>query len=417
MVLVAALALVATAFIVTARLEARGSTNALRGLQAEAACRAGLAAAVYRIGATWESCYSIDSAGGWHGYFHDGSGTDLCPDEWVAHYDPPAAKPEMKVRTWPMPRVEPTDPADPDIVQLKRLRGFTAEYCVAVADLDGKLRVNPKNWDTLIKADDAKLLSMLQEMGLPKDTVIRDHTDQIWSLGQMRKAYGLADSTEMTTVESFMTAYPRDLADLVPATGRPPVNVNTAREQVLRAIVVNVPGFDAAKAGIVAGKLVASRSAGNGFDDRREMEKALVELGDPAWPNLPPGYNAVTSQLSEEELNDLLNSLAGANADADSDLDRSATPGLYSYDFDDDSDPPTRDQSGQTTATAASDTWGTEVKFTSRFFHIYALGRTVAADAEQTVLAQRRLHAIYDAAAKKLLWSRWHYYPKANMKD
>ena len=49
LVIAAVLALLATAFIITARTERRAAVNTLYGAQAEAACRAGLASAIYQI--------------------------------------------------------------------------------------------------------------------------------------------------------------------------------------------------------------------------------------------------------------------------------------------------------------------------------------------------------------------------------
>jgi hypothetical protein len=425
MVLVGVLVLVATAFLILARLEARAATNSLRGAQAETAARAGLAAAIYQISATQQSCYGIDAGGGWHAHFYDAAGPDLCPDSWVQHYDATAPMRRMTARRRVLPRVEAGDPSAGNVKALKRARGFASEYYVAVADLDGKLRVNPKNWGTLIAADDAKLRAMLRCF-LSTDALadkVRDRTLAVWSIGAMRAAYALADAGEMSEVEGFVTPYPRRLADLAPATSRPPVNINTARKEVLLALVLNVPGFDAGTlADDVAAKLIAKRP----FADRREMEKALVELGQKAWngppSSLPAGYEAKDDVLTEQQLNDLLNSLAGDNSESvnESDLDRAAEAGVYTYDFDNSQsgDHTKGDHTVDGAGPVSSDyTWGTEVKFTSRFFHVYVMGRTVAEDAERRTLAERRLHAVYDALTRRVLWSRWHFYTRANMSD
>jgi hypothetical protein len=407
MILVAVLALIATAFIITARLEGKATTNSLRGLQAETACRLGLAAAVYQIAATRESCYSLDSATGWHGYFRDIAATspDLCPDTWVQHYDATQPGYEMKAKRWQLSRVAPGDTSSGHIKKLKRKRGFTSDYYVAVADLDGKLRANPKNWDTLIAGDDAKLQSMLRCF-LSTDAraiVVRDHVAPIWSLGAMRSAYNLNTAAEMTEIESYMTSYPRRLSSLSPATDRPAVNVNTARRDVLEAIVLNVPGL-AAEASTVAQKLVDERP----FTDRKDMEEALDDLAPGPLGN---------GKLTEQQFNDLLNSLAGTNAETESDYDKPGSPGIYEYDVS-----AVSTSGGDHTVVGAGPvsadyTWGTEVKFTSRFFHIYVMSQTVADDAERRPLAERRLHAVYDALTRKILWKRWHFYAKANMED
>jgi len=72
---------------------------------------------------------------------------------------------------------------------------------------------------------------------------------------------------------------------------------------------------------------------------------------------------------------------------------------------------------GQATSTDPVATWGAEVKFVSRFYHIYVLGRTVADDAERRTMSERRLHAVYDAGTRRVLWMRWNHEAKANMGD
>ena len=414
MVLVAVLALVATAFIISARLEARAATNALRGVQAEAACRAGLAHAIAKAQAVYDLGGAIslyDSTGdsdAWREIFYDTTGPDLCPDEWVQHYDSSETNSGMTAKKFPMPR---GGSASGEFEQIKRARGFIAEYYVAVADLDGKLRVNPKNWSTLISSDDDKLKNMLLcfVSGDARAGTIRDYTKPIWSLGSMRAAYGLPNAAALTEVESFMTVYPRRLADLDPPTDRPPVNVNTAREDVLRAILYNVPGLGDAELTAVVGKLTGGRP----FMDRKAMEDALDDLA-PA----PVG----DATLTEEQFNDVLNSLnfkgpsVYAN-DGNKTTSTEGVSGVYEYDFD---PPPAGSPPAQTggdkTSDQASATWGTEVKFTSRFFHIYVMGRTLDATTSET-RAERRLHAIYDTVTRRVLWSRWNFYAKANMTD
>lgn len=418
MVLVFVLVMVALAFIITARTESRAATNALRGQQAEASCRMGLAAAVYRIERTCALYSDLSDTGGWHGAFYDAAGPDLCPASWVEHYDAAQAGGLMTAKRWPMPLVAAGDPSPPEVKALKRQRGFTADYFVAVADLDGKLRVNPKDWDTLISADADKLKTMsrvwldsaepFKSDAARADTVagnIAACGTTLRALGEMRAALALADGDETAAVESFLTVHPRSL----PASRRPPVNVNTAHHATLKAIVRNVPGFDDpvddSKTVAVAAKLCAKRP----FPDRKAMEAALAELGRPAWN--PAGVDDVIQ--SEAQMNDLLNSLAGDNSapvDA-SDYDDAGMPGYYHYDFDKDGD------TSERTSDQASATWGTEVKFASQFYHVYVLGRTTAADDPERVMSQRRLHAVYDAGAHRVLWLRWNFEARANMGD
>jgi hypothetical protein len=304
-----------------------------------------------------------------------------------------------------LPLVAPGDP--PELKELKRTRGYSSDYFVAVADLDGKLRVNPKNWSTLIAGDDPVNLAKLQDMlrcCLSADVAseVRDHTQDIWSIGAMRAAYNPANAAEMTELESFLTPYPRRLAELIPANGRPPVNVNTARREVLKAIVRNVPGFDGTMTDEVADKLVEKRP----FANRQAMETALLELGSPLWPDPCKGVDAV---LTEKQLNDLLNSLAGDNSlpGNASNFD-DADNGVYKFDFD--GNPPV----GEHESDDSSATWGTEAKFSSRFFHIYVMGRTFAGLEPDRILALRRLHAVYDTHERRVLWSRWHFELRPN---
>ncbi len=425
--LVAVLTLVATAFIITARLESRAATNGLRGVQAEASCRSGLAAAIYRIELTGDLYSNLDDEDKWHAYWEKDEPLgvrkeNLCPTSWVDHY----GDGRMKGRRWPMPRVSVLDGS---VKRLKRIRGFAAEYYVAVADLDGKLRTGPKNWIDPTLLADADIQEMYKSLFVAAHgdaraqtiaTDIVSRVEPLWSLGQMRPTFSLADKDELTSAESALTTYPRKLL----AGEHPAVNVNTARRDVLKAVVLNVPGLNqddgtgVLYADRVADKLISNRP----FESRKDMEKALVELGQKAWNGsgtLPAGYTAEDDKLSEQQLNDLLNNLAGDNSAAidESELDRAAKPGLYSRDFDNSE---TGDHTkGDHTALATDDetvaaTWGTEVKFVSRFYHIYVLGRTVADDAEQRVMSERRLHAVYDAGTRRVLWLRWNHEAKAN---
>lgn len=443
-VIAAVLAMLATAFIITARVEHKAATNALRGAQAEAACRAGLAAAIARIEMCRKleqvsaSVYGLDTPGSWHEYFYsNNTGSpdycqDLCLDastgkRWVEHYDSTFTKPEMKAKKWPMPIAEGSDPA----AALKRQKGFTAEYYVAVADLDGKLHSNPKFIDnSFADADrDAKTLDMVNALGLTADparTTLTNDDAANWSFGQLRAklvAAGVAQA-EWNDAERVFTVYPRVTAP-IPLVAKSikcadsQVNVNTARKEVLKAIVLNVPDFTANIADAVADKLTDKSK--RPFATRKDMEMALVELGDASITNLPAGYAIKPGGvLDEKKLNDLLNSLAGDNSAAidasDLDDDVPATPGLYHHDFNGDS---RCDKDLDYTSDSPTATWGTEVKFTSRFYHIYVLARTLSGDSPPRVTAERRLHAVYDAdpSSRRVLWLRWNFAAKANTSD
>lgn len=415
MALVAALSLVATAFIITARLESRAATNALRGLQAEGACRAGLAAAISRAQQLYDlgSAVAVYSTDSWHEHFYDASGPDLCPDSWVEHYDPAVAKSEMKARRWAMPRTTAGDPASAGVKQLKRARGFSAEYYVAVADLDGKLHCNPKNWIDPALLTDAEIQEIYKSLFKAEHgearaqtiaTSIVTRTEPLWSLGQMRAAFSLADKDEMKSAESALTTYPRKLS----AGERPAVNANTVRRDVLKAIVLKVPGFTDTLAANVADKLIGNRP----LPGRAKLEEALDDLA----PN-PIGDGT----LSEQQFNDLLNSLNYKEPSIYASNGKHSTgtggdSGVYEYDFDN-LDPNTQNKGGDKTSAVPEATWGAEVKFVSRFYHVYVLGRTVSDEAAPRTMSSRRCHAVYDAGARRVLWLRWHFYRAANVSD
>ncbi len=66
-------------------------------------------------------------------------------------------------------------------------------------------------------------------------------------------------------------------------------------------------------------------------------------------------------------------------------------------------------------------TWGCEFKFTSRYLHVYSVGlvREVDTDGFVTdrVLARKKLHAVYDAEADRILWFRWNVTERGNIGD
>ena len=93
----------------------------------------------------------------------------------------------------------------------------------------------------------------------------------------------------------------------------------------------------------------------------------------------------------------------GVIAEDESAYDDPGNPGVYSFDgwepYGDDVGP---SQTGGSRTNSVNVTWSAEFKFTSRFFHIYVLGRgwNTEADRAQGV---RRLHAIYDAEKKRVI--------------
>ncbi len=418
LVIAAVLALLATAFIITARTERRAAVNTLYGAQAEAACRAGLASAIYQIELSADT-YAVtpQHLPAWHSHFFDASGPDLCLDmlsgkQWVEHYDASLADAGMTAKEVSL---VPTTP-------FKRQKGFSAKYYVAVADLDGKLHCNPRFLSNLLT--DPQTDGMVAALGLPASAEAALSTDATanWSLGQLRTkliAAGITDDSgtsenELNLGEKFFTTYPRVLdfsggkGAISAELGR--ININTARKEVLKAILSQISALAAGHDSALADYLAAKRP----FANRRKLEDAIYDVGPAGTKDLP----TTADRLSERELNNILNSLNGNYSsiyatDGNVTAETEGTSGMYKLEFDA-GVLKTQDQ-GATDATTFADTWGTEVKFTSRFFHIYTLGRTLAENGR--VVAERRMHAIYDSETNKVLWLRWNFGPKANMTD
>lgn len=453
-VIAAVLAVVATAFIVTVRVEHKAATNALRGLQAEAACRAGLAAAVGRIALcysleqTANAVYSVDTLGSWHEYFYSDNADkpdfcqDLCPDTWVAHYDATFAKRGMKGKRFLMPVADAGDPA----AALKRQKGFTAEYYVAVADLGGKLHVNPGRWDAKEQTPgDLKLLTELWAKPLLLDSheneiisgMIDLNAAKFYSIGELISRYANSKPgdpitrAEANVLEGCLRVHP--LGDALDQAADEKwqwraININTAKKQTIEAILSQVPALKAAGHVADLATYLDTMRKTKLFAGRRALEDAIYDIAPAGANKLPSG-----EKLSEKELNDVLNSLNykepsiyASDGDVSADPKKSGTSGVYEVKFKE--DPPgtwsyEAQSGGEKTSDQASATWGTEVKFASRFFHIYVLGRTTDAagtegvDKPRRVMAERRLHAVYDARDRKVLWQRRHFYPKANMAD
>ncbi len=71
-------------------------------------------------------------------------------------------------------------------------------------------------------------------------------------------------------------------------------------------------------------------------------------------------------------------------------------------------------QTGGSRTNAVNVTWSTEFKFSSRFFHIYVLGRGWCAGRAAGV---RRAHAIYDAETDRIVWMRWNLSSRGSLAD
>ncbi|HOX07785.1 MAG TPA: hypothetical protein PK280_15400 [Planctomycetota bacterium] len=409
LVIAAVLALMATAFLITTQVEGQAAANTLRGGQAEAACRAGLAAAIYRVEIS-AGLYAADPGHlpDWHSHFFNAAGPDLCPPSWVDHYGTSFTNGAMVAREFEL------TPGD----KLKSQKGFRAKYYVAVADLDGKLHCNPASIANLL--DGAGTQSMLAAMGLSAGAVAviaGDHHPRR-APGELRlPLVPVVPAAEWNDAEKFLTVYPRVTAPDPLAAGsislaNSRVNVNTARIEVLAAILSQVPNLAAGHAAALATHLTGRRP----FGGRGELEDALYAVGPAGALTLP----ITADRLSETEFNNVLNSLNGTEpsiyaTDGDVPTRKTGNSGLYRVQFS--GGAYAGQASGTTDATGPGDCWGAEVKFTSRFFHVYVLGRTVSQEGSGRVLAERRLHAVYDAGAHKTLWLRWNFGAKANMTD
>jgi hypothetical protein len=229
---------------------------------------------------------------------------------------------------------------------------------------------------------------------------------------------------------------------------RPAVNVNTAPEALLAElfkppmrlvddVTVETNAESEAKA-VALAKYLCSRRP---FVNRSELEDAIfLVVGNQNVGGLPmlwPGNGAVEqlpglgTGLTERQFNDCLNSIAGVLAMDESAFDEPANPGVYSFDG---WEPYQTGEVGPSqTLGACSDrtgglasgtgvpednvTWSTELKFNSRFFHIYVVGRAWNENAGEAT-GVKRLHAIYDSRAPaKIIWLRWNLSSRGSLTD
>jgi len=254
------------------------------------------------------------------------------------------------------------------------------------------------------------------------------------------EAYGVISNTMNTLkVRGDCTGEPADAKIvLVP---RPAVNVNTAPRDLLAELVKPIPSFaDAAdpdnrgqdKAEALAHLICQQRP----FAGRHELEDAIFRVvGNQdstdfmeAYPlngaveELKDSTGATVPNLTERQFNDCLNSFAGSLADNDSAFDEPGNPGVYEFDgwepFGDLIGPA---QTGGSRADGSDVTWSTELKFHSRFFHIYVIGRGWNEKAGMPA-GVKRLHAIYDAEPGggkpgKIVWLRWNLSSRGSLTD
>ena len=121
--------------------------------------------------------------------------------------------------------------------------------------------------------------------------------------------------------------------------------------------------------------------------------------------------------LTERQFNDFLNS-AAAGADPDeSAFDEPLAPGVYSFDgwepFADGVGPA---QTGGSRTNASGVTWSTELKFRSRFFHVYVIGRGWNENVGEPS-GVKRLHAVYDSDKERVVWMRWNLSSRGSLTD
>ncbi len=238
------------------------------------------------------------------------------------------------------------------------------------------------------------------------------------------------NTTDTVTVREDCSSLTATEMSIVPV--RPPVNVNTVPEAVIRQLLEPIGGFDTNRAAALAKYLCSRRP----FAGRHEFEEAVRRVsGDDALndlPGLPEDLaDPYSNHLSEGQFNNVLNNSAGTRewiaaapwsrpfGPNDSAYDDPDEPGVYGFDG---WEPYFGEGPGQTggTGAAPNSTRSTEFKFTSRFFHIYVLGRGWNTEAGRAQ-GVRRLHAIYDAEADggkgRILWLRWNLSSRGSVAD
>ena len=424
--IIAALAMMGTAFVMVARQESSAARNTLAATQAEMICRSGLSHAVAEIeycrtklpGGSAEAWLAAcpdgvlvddtptfnatdgDADSGWHRRFADPSGTDIC---WVDHYGGEefstphggGAHPSPCTSAWiDFPREAPDN---------------IGRYAVCVVDLDGKLYTSLQDWEGDIEGTEtaAACFDAWQGDGdVPDSPVIKTFlaATKMYSLGELVPTLELPALGDGDTWLRGLTCYPVESAEL------PAVNVNTARESVLHAILSQVPSLKNPVGDDKAGGLAAVVNAiiqGRPFANRGVLEEALVSL------TRKPGGS---DEMSDRQFNDTLNSL-NANLepedasiydkDGDSQAPSTGNSGCYQMDFDKDDDgsmvPSNTD--GDATKPDNNVTWCTTVKFRSRFFQIHVRAQLVHPD-DGSVISERSLQAVYDSEDGEIRYSR-----------
>jgi len=262
------------------------------------------------------------------------------------------------------------------------------------------------------------------------------------STGACFRIVAKASNTEIKVSGDCSSLVGEDFHVLCP---RPAVNVNTAPWALLAEILKPIPSFAAdsdgddkaeALAYLICQRRpfasrheledlvfrVAGNQDGGGFMEAYPLNGAVEELKDSTGTPVP--------NLTERQFNDCLNSIAGVIADGDSAFDEPTNPGVYSFDgwepYEDTIGPSQTlgdcsawngVDSSLTFEPVKNVTWSTELKFHSRFFHVYVIGRGWNEKAGKTA-GVKRLHAIYDSRPPaKIVWLRWNLSSRGSLTD
>jgi len=233
------------------------------------------------------------------------------------------------------------------------------------------------------------------------------------------EAYGVIDNTANSlVVRGDCSGEPADARVMIAP--RPAVNVNTVPQALLAELIKPVRGFqgdvDAAgpvKAAALAKYLCERRP----FAGRHEFEDAVFRVvanddDTGAIEDLEGNLH-----LTERQFNDFLNSAASGIDPDQSAFDDPAAPGVYEFDgwepFGDLIGPA---QIGGSRTNGSDVTWSTGLKFRSRFFHVYVIGRGWNENVGEPV-GVKRLHAIYDSQEARTVWLRWNLSSRGSLTD
>jgi len=360
------LMIMGSAFLLLVVQEARTSRAAGRGLAADCAARAGLAHAAYRVALAGESYVSFNGAlvdeGGWtwkteraynpHRFFEKlevGDKATLIYDRtvWGKSWDGEEDRGGAHTCNVDARRIDlPAGwPAPPAYLDPKSRPVMTkADYAVAVFALDGRLHTALASY--MAEADADAVLADLAFNDVGGDLALLKTAD-VRSIGELQAQ--LADADNRVKAEQYLTPYPF-------AAAQPEIDINTAGRDVLLALANRVVGLADPDKAVTA---IETWRPFKAWGDSVDPNPALGDLED----------DTVQKALRREYSGD------PAPADYVTASDKTKWPVLF--------------------------------KFRSRFWHVYVVGRSLDA-ARTRVWATRRLHAIYDAEARRFLWMRWN---------